>query len=151
MKISIYNRQKDLKIYKKLVRAQIKKFLSYENITCDELAVHYVKEEEISMLHMKFFKDPSPTDCISFPIDPPNNSICFLGEIFICPKTAIEYNKKEPQREISLYLVHSLLHLIGYEDISIMGRRAIRKREKRHMGLLKKEDLVINKNIKRSA
>ncbi|MCH8978610.1 MAG: rRNA maturation RNAse YbeY, partial [Armatimonadetes bacterium] len=35
-----------------------------------------------------------------------------------------------PQEELVLYLVHGLLHLVGYDDRSPMERRLMRQRER---------------------
>lgn len=82
-------------------------------------------------LHQQFFNDPSPTDCISFPIDDK-----ILGDIFVCPKTAIDYAariKKDPYPETALYIIHGILHLLGFDDLEAPKRRIMRKKEKQCM------------------
>jgi ssRNA-specific RNase YbeY (16S rRNA maturation enzyme) len=41
-------------------------------------------------------------------------------------------------------VVHGLLHLLGYDDISPSARRQMRAAEKRLMGLLESEGLAAN-------
>lgn len=123
--------------------------ISFEEIHTDEIIIHFVDEQKISELHEKYFNDPSPTDCITFPIDGLNaNPIHhILGEIFISPKAALLYAKKKsinPYFELSLYLVHCFLHLIGYEDIETSDRRKMRRKEKELMKKLKDRDLLLN-------
>ena len=70
---------------------------------------------------------------------------CFLGEVFVSAQTAKRYgltHKISPYLEVALYLVHGLLHLIGYDDISKKDRLIMRKKEKSCMNLLKKEQLI---------
>lgn len=90
-----------------------------------EVVVHLVGKRKISQLHGMFFDDPSPTDCISFPFHDPE----FLGEIFICPQVAKEYNPKKPYEETSLYIIHAILHLLGYEDKEEKNRKIMHREQ----------------------
>lgn len=92
--------------------------LQQEGRSTEEVSIHFVSKSVISELHRNFFHDSSPTDCISFPLDD-----LFLGESFICPAVAIERcldpeedSLDDPVEETTLYLIHSLLHLLGYKD-----------------------------------
>lgn len=139
--LRVYNSQKDLKISKTSVRRLVVGLLDKLNIVTEELIVHFVSEKRICQIHKDFFDDPSPTDCISFPIDE-----TLLGEIFICPLTAISYAQKhgdDPYKEASLYLVHGILHLIGYDDIAPADRKIMKREEKRCMKFLEKERLFL--------
>ncbi len=143
MKVSIFNRQKALPVDKRVVKKIVAFFLLQEKISCDEVGIYFVEKEEICPLHEKFFEDPSPTDCISFPIAPPKSrstEFCFLGEIFICSEVALEYascHRLDPLEEQALYLIHGLLHLIGYDDQSLTERRCMRKKEKNYMKVVR--------------
>jgi probable rRNA maturation factor len=113
------------------VRKLVRSVLELEDVECEEVSIYFVTQRRICDLHKQFFNDPTPTDCISFPIDSE-----ILGEVFICPKTAICYStplKQDPYDEVALYIIHGILHLIGYEDIDPNARRAMRKKEKKCM------------------
>lgn len=141
LKISIYDRQKELPLQKLLIRKAARELLSYLKISCDELSLYFVSEEEICALHDQFFDDPSPTDCITFPLDESH-----LGEIFICPATALAYANKrklDPRRETLLYLVHGILHLIGHDDLEPVKRKSMRKMEKLCMAHLKAKGISL--------
>lgn len=144
VKVSIYNKQKALKISSALIRKQVLFILKHEKIKCAEIAINYVDEKTIKKLHKEFFNDPSSTDCITFPIDDRNDEKGFLGEIFICPKTALVYcrNKSDPFIETTLYLVHGILHLAGYNDIKASDKKIMKKKEKKCMKALKDTNLL---------
>jgi probable rRNA maturation factor len=128
LKIDLFNNQKDLPIDKSRLRLLVREVLSFLEISPKELAIYFVEEKKISELHEQFFQDPTVTDCITFPIDEE-----FLGEIFVCPKVALTYAKKrglDPQKEVLLYVIHGILHLIGYDDLDPKERRSMRKMEK---------------------
>ncbi|MDN3506282.1 MAG: rRNA maturation RNase YbeY [Simkaniaceae bacterium] len=108
----------------------------------EEMAIHFIGKEKISQLHATHFDDPSPTDCITFPFDDPH----FLGEVFVCPKVAQEYVKEHGgnlEDEITLYVVHGFLHLMGYEDTTPEKASTMREQEKKWMNLLTKNRLGV--------
>lgn len=142
MEVHIENRQTALPVSLDAVAPLVKSVLSLEEKTCEEVGIHFVDTQKISELHFQYFGDPSPTDCISFPLDS-----AMLGDVFVCPQTAVEYARKhgkDPYEELSLYIVHGLLHLIGYDDIEDEDRAAMRAAEKRHMRELKKQKLSLH-------
>ncbi len=110
-----------------------------ENETFDEVAVFLVSKEEISRLHDEYFEDPTVTDCITFPLDGPDEEYRVLGDIFVCPEVAIEYAKENnlnSLEECALYIVHGMLHLFGYDDIKEKDRKVMKQAEKRYMEIL---------------
>ncbi len=139
MKIHVYNRQNLIPLSLDSVRFIVKSIPQREGQKGDEAAVYFVEQEEICKLHQDHFNDPSPTDCISFPLDDASESPRHLGEIFINPQAAAEYTADTPDhlyRELSLYLVHGLLHLLGYDDQTPEEEHKMRLAEKRHMEYL---------------
>jgi len=106
------------------------------------MALSFVGKAKISSLHAQFFNDPTPTDCITFPIREPE----FLGEVFVCPQVAKRYCDEhggDLYEEITLYIVHGFLHLLGYGDIDPSDRKEMRKAEKKWLQLLEKNALSI--------
>lgn len=137
MDISVLQEQIDLPISSLSVQSLIIDFLKFHNVNCDELAVHLVDTPTICKLHAEFFDDPSPTDCITFPMDDEDETdYRVLGEVFICPHTAILYVAEhggDPYQEATLYVVHGLLHLIGFDDINEEDRVIMRQEEQRYL------------------
>jgi len=134
--IQCYNSQSLIPISIEQVQNLIISFLEMKGIQTDEIVVHFVDKKAISKLHNDFFDDPSPTDCISFPIDSPAeyspNTHHILGEIFICPEIALEYSQEHQidlYKEISLYVIHGLLHLLGYDDVNPTDEKLMREEE----------------------
>ncbi len=110
MIVTVYNTQKDLSISVANVKLMVPFLLRTLEISTDEVIIHFVSQKSIGEIHADFFSDPSPTDCISFPIDPPKkpNSDTkhqILGEVFVCPKIALQYAKSknlDPHQETTL-------------------------------------------------
>lgn len=139
MKVYFENLQTDLPIQTDAISPLVEAVLALEGCNCDEVGIHFVDPDEICNLHYQYFNDPSLTDCISFPIDGISEDVIgyrVLGDVFVCPKVAMEYaakRKGDAYREASLYVVHGLLHLMGYDDIEEKDRVDMRAAEARHM------------------
>lgn len=150
MDVYISDQQTDLVISSLQVESLVKELIKFEAVKCDEVSVQFVDTESICSLHELYFNDPSVTDCISFPIDDEVEAGYFvLGEVVVCPKTALDYVKKndgDPYWEVSLYLVHGLLHLIGYDDIGDKEWE-MRQAEKRVMNHLKHKNLLLKEEF----
>lgn len=148
MIVNVIDQQKDLKISPEQVERLVQTVIEFEGQKCDEVNVYFIDTPTICQLHEEFFDDPSPTDCISFPMDEEDDEEEYriLGEVFVCPATAIEYagqHKGNAYQETSLYIIHGLLHLMGYDDIEDEDIALMRKSEKRHMSHLQKLKLLL--------
>jgi len=140
-KIHVHNSQKDLPISLKGVRALVKAVLEHFKAPHTEASIYFVTTKKICQLHEEFFDDPTTTDCISFPLDEEH-----LGEVFVCPKTAIDYATTkgiDPFDETALYVIHGLLHCLGYDDLEPKAKRTMRKKEKNCMALIKKLNIYL--------
>ena len=95
-------------------------FISFQDNTIISFA--FIDEDEISTIYNEYFGYAQSTDVLSFnsnTIDP-ETGFLILGEILICyPFVEIQANnlKNSIDSEISLLIVHGLLHLLGYDHI----------------------------------
>jgi len=136
-KITLRNEQSDLPISAASVAASARHELAARDLPSCELVVHLVSEKRICQLHADHFDDPTSTDCITFPIDdikaPPPGGLPILGEVFLCPAVAVSYCNEhggDPYRECTLYLLHTILHLLGFRDDEDEAERAMREEER---------------------
>lgn len=149
MLIEIINDQKDLSIDTDSAKEILRYLLIQLKVRCDEISLHFVDKKTICELHDTFFQDPSPTDCITFPIDEQEDGSFYrvLGEVFVCPLVGIEYaqeNDLDPYEEVCLYMIHGLLHLLGFDDIEEKDRLNMRKKEEWCMKKLKAKKIKLN-------
>ena len=145
-RITLHNTQRDLPLSMRALREVISFFIRELQIQTSEVIFHFVSERKIIRLHKEFFNDPTSTDCITFPLDSPTEQHPFhiLGEAFICPKTACTYarqHKGDPHLELYRYIVHCLLHLIGYDDIDPEERKSMKRKENTCLKKLQKSQL----------
>ena len=143
MIITVHNKQKNLSLSTPQAKKILLLLLKELHISTHEVIVHFVTKAKIAKIHGDFFADPTPTDCMSFPIDPPTKKPTkeehhILGEIFVCPQVALEYAEKkqiDPYIETALYMIHGFLHLIGYDDLEPSARKKMRSMEKKCLTL----------------
>ncbi|MDR3624891.1 MAG: rRNA maturation RNase YbeY [Chlamydiales bacterium] len=149
LNVQVFNQQSSLAISSTSVQKVVScLLLEFCNKKYDEVNIYFVGEEEICKLHEEFFDDPSPTDCISFPMDTEDDEseYLILGDIFISPKAALDYvslDSKDVYEELTLYLVHGLLHLLGYDDINEADIKKMRAAEKIHLDHLKAHSVYL--------
>ncbi len=144
--VQVIDEQNCLRLSPDSIRAVAQSVIELENRKCDEVAIYLVSTATICELHQQHFNDPSPTDCISFPIEDEAGPYHMLGDVFVCPETAMTYateHDKNPYEETTLYIVHGLLHLMGYDDIDPVDRKAMRTAERRHLSHLRKNDFLL--------
>ena len=98
-------------------------------IPSGELSLALLQEKAHCKLHEDFLDDPTPTDVITFPGDPEEN---LAGEICVSIDMARRYAETEAvdfSQELTLYLVHGWLHLVGFDDLNEKDRQAMKKEE----------------------
>jgi probable rRNA maturation factor len=98
-------------------------------IPSGELSLAFLQEKAHCKLHEDFLDDPTPTDVITFPGDPEEN---LAGEICVSIDMARRYAETEAvdfSQELTLYLVHGWLHLVGFDDLNEKDRQAMKKEE----------------------
>lgn len=92
-----------------------------------ELGIWICDDDEIADLHQRFMQIPGPTDVLSFPGDPP-----YLGDVAVSYETAACQAHEvghSVQREIAYLALHGLLHLIGFDDLTIADRERMISRQ----------------------
>ena len=95
---------------------------AYTGTAWIELAIHLVDPEAIAALNRDHLGGDGPTDVLAFPVDlpgeVPEGSPVLLGDVVLCPAVAAGQasdHNREVDAELSLLLVHGILHLLGYD------------------------------------
>ncbi|MDI6703539.1 MAG: rRNA maturation RNase YbeY [bacterium] len=120
------------------VRFVVSEVLREEGVDDGEVSVVLSDDKFIKDLNRKFRGVNEETDVLAFDYSSQVLSVCtphpLLGEIIVstetCAKQAREY-KHSFREELSLLLIHGVLHLLGYDHKEEdEGARKMRKREK---------------------
>ena len=85
----------------------------------------------ITDLNQRYFKKKTPTDVIAFALgddlDPD-----YLGEVVVSVEEAVKIAQQLKiswQKELLLYSIHGILHLVGYDDRSQRKRQIMEKKQ----------------------
>lgn len=135
----VNNSQRSLSLSEDSVKSVLHHLMEMYSVRCHGVAVHLVSRPKIQALHKRFFTIPTATDCITLPYSEPNENAPFLGEIFLCPEVACTYAKRhhmDPYAELTLYLVHSFLHLMGFTDKTPAQKKRMQTEEAKCLSLL---------------
>ena len=129
--------------------------LQSQGVLSAEISLAVVDDPAIHKVNRDYLQHDYPTDVISFLLDsgtadPPailpidvesrrGAGRWLHGDVILSAETAereaSEYGW-EPQSEICLYLVHGLLHLCGYDDLTDEEQAIMRTREREILQLL---------------
>jgi probable rRNA maturation factor len=149
MNIVIASRQRMRKINSRLLKEIAEALLADLTIGKAELGINLVAAREMTLINETFLRHEGSTDVITFDYSAPEKRKAesrkqkqLHGEIFICVQEAILQSKKFKttwQSEIVRYLVHGVLHLLGYDDCGAAARRNMKCEENRRLSGLSKK------------
>jgi probable rRNA maturation factor len=131
--VAVRNRQRRLKINTRLLGEIARQALELVGNSRMQLGVVLVNDVTIARLNAQYHAMPGPTDILSF--DYGNGD----AELIISVEHAVAQARRfrtTAAREIILYVVHGILHLRGYNDLTRRDRARMRAAERRLMGRL---------------
>jgi len=99
--------------------------------TKSSLSLALVDDAEMIALHDKYLNIPETTDVLTFDLEA-GDADAVDGEIIICADTAQRESTARGHGfadEVTLYAVHGLLHLLGYDDHSEQDATKMHARE----------------------
>ncbi len=123
--------------------------LAEEQVAAAELSIALVDNPRIHQLNREYLNHDYATDVLSFLLDcepaeevgspqeqPPTlrgQGKRLDGEVIVSTETAMEAAEKfgwSPEEELVLYLIHGILHLLGYDDLCRTEQTVMRSRER---------------------
>ncbi len=120
-----------------LIEEAIEAVLRLEGKSLDyEISISFVNNEEIRELNRLYRNVDRETDVLSFPMEEGLVQTNMLGDIVISLEKALEQSVEyghSLKREVIYLIVHSMLHLLGYDHMTEEEKRAMREREKEIM------------------
>ena len=134
MKIQIKNLQKALKIRRTSLKAIVQEIAHFLDLDREStLSLVIVDDARIRDINNRYFHKNQPTDVICFNLKDKFDPCATFGEIIISTQAAIENSKlfsTKIQDEFTLYLIHGLLHLVGFKDKTTLQKKKMQKKEK---------------------
>ena len=111
--------------------------LQGQGIQQGSLSIAVVEDSVIHDLNRRFLQHDNPTDVLSFLLDASPGRV--EGEVVVSADTAAERCGSygwAVQDELVLYVVHGVLHLVGFDDGTTTQRQAMQERETFYLGQL---------------
>lgn len=143
LRMEISNQQKVKKINIRNLRRYLKRILAYLSISDKDISVVLCDNSFIVSLNQKYFRKNVVTDVIAFPL-PDQIQPDYLGEVVASVEEAAivaKDLKMSWQEELLLYLVHGILHLIGFSDKDSSQRKKMWEKQNQIISKFKRIDL----------
>ena len=142
----IVNRQRGVRIPLKPLDLFLRRIRRQLRLGRAEISVAFVTNSEIARLNKLYRHKSGPTDVLSFPALPSENSPLAtrhsplpLGDIAIAPGVARKYARRHNRSlaaELRVLLLHGVLHLLGYDHEADRGQMdRLERKLRRRLGL----------------
>ncbi|HGY55236.1 MAG TPA: rRNA maturation RNase YbeY [Caldithrix abyssi] len=129
MEIQIHRLDSDWWLSREKIESVVKDTCTRIELQPLSIQVIFTNDADISALHQNYLSDPTPTDIITFNLGE-NDEI--EGEIYISVERAqdqAKVYKVSLAEELTRLIIHGLLHLKGYDDLSDTDRRIMKQKE----------------------
>jgi len=118
--------------------------LEGEGVKEAKISLAFVDNTTIHRINKQFLDHDEPTDVITFPLSG-EGAKKLEGELVIGVEVAIEQAKDRGHpvdTELSLYVIHGLLHLCGYDDRTKKDAAEMRVKEREYLKALQLPDIA---------
>ena len=137
MKITLQNQQKKVPLPAGKIKKLILKVLKDERVRKSGwINICFVDNSLIKKFNTKFLKVKSSTDVLAFDLSDKKEKNVILADIIISTQQALKHArtyKTTLDHELSLYVVHGLLHILGFNDHSARQIKLMRKKESQYV------------------
>ena len=140
--VEISNRQKLFDLDLKQIESLAVRILQGEGIPSAQLSIAIVDDLTIHGLNRQYLNHDYPTDVLSFLLHTDSEKL--EGEVVVSAETAARAAVQfgwTASNELLLYVVHGVLHLVGYDDSEDEPRQEMRSREQFYLA---QENLVLS-------
>ncbi|MCX5694820.1 MAG: rRNA maturation RNase YbeY [Candidatus Omnitrophica bacterium] len=137
MEITLWNLQETVSLHTRKIKTIIRKVLKGEGVKKSGwINVCFVNDAQITKFNTKFHNTKSSTDVLAFNLSNKKDGNFLLADIIVSAQTALRQAhqlKTTPDFELSLYVVHGILHILGFNDHTNAQIKLMRKKEKQYV------------------
>lgn len=135
IELSLRNRQRRQFVNLTLLREITESVLGhFPRLKSCELGITFVSPREMARINQDFLQHTGSTDVITFDHADAFDPAGLHGELFISVADAIEqareFHTTWPE-ELTRYVIHGILHLRGFDDLTPAKRRVMKREESR--------------------
>lgn len=116
---------KDLRV-KRLLQKATEKTLNHAGNENSDVSIVLTGDKKLKGLNRQFRGIDQATDVLSFPADPPEKGLPYLGDVIISVERAKAQAKEAGHSvndELALLTVHGVLHLLGHDHHETIAKR----------------------------
>jgi probable rRNA maturation factor len=142
-KIAIASPQESVPVDRRRMREVVRAVLEGEGVAEADVSLAFVDDATIHRLNRQYLGHDEPTDVLSFPLGEAGGKLA--GELVVGAFVAREQaaaRGHDVQAELTLYVIHGLLHLCGFDDHDPAGAAAMRARERHYLRRLGLPDIT---------
>jgi rRNA maturation RNase YbeY len=118
------------------VERLVRHVLDAEDATPVHVSVVLAGHDTVRRLNAEYLDHDYNTDVLSFSLREEASLEAVEGEVYVDLDTAAERHEEFDtsfEREAGRYVVHGVLHLLGYDDATEDGQQAMRTREDQYL------------------
>jgi probable rRNA maturation factor len=126
--VLVANRQSKFRIDQNLARDIALLACESMQVARYNLSIAFLSPTAMAKANFQFLTHTGPTDVITFSLAEDG----LEGELLICPevaRTQAEEFKTSHSSELSRYIIHGILHLLGYDDREPHLRKVMKAKE----------------------
>jgi probable rRNA maturation factor len=130
-KVAISSAQKALRVGRKAIAELVAFVSAAQGYRVADADIAVVDSAKMAELNRRYLRHAWATDVLSFDLSQAPK-IGLSVQLIVCGDVAAAEAASRgltPSRELMLYIVHGLLHVMGYEDESIRGAVRMRARQ----------------------
>jgi probable rRNA maturation factor len=139
MPVEILNQQRLLRVPRQRMTSTVDSMLRSAGCSKVDLNILVVDDAAIHEYNRDYLGHDYPTDVVTFPaFEGARPSSGPLGDLVVSAETArreASVRGHGPQAELLLYVVHGVLHLLGYDDRNTAEREKMRAQERKVLGV----------------
>jgi probable rRNA maturation factor len=130
---------------KKITNNVLKLVLDEKGRSSAEVSIVFVDDAEMKNLNKNFRRINKPTDVLAFPMNEGKFATInpeLLGDIVISVQTAnkqADFHDHSLERELTILLIHGLLHLLGYDHNTDSEEAEMKEFEQEYLMLVEEE------------
>ncbi len=137
--LEILDEQESLDVSAETIRNLAVRILEDAAVEVAKVSIVLVDNDTIHSLNRDFLQHDYPTDVLSFVLEEREHPRYVEGEIAVSVEMAVERAGEfgwHPECETLLYVVHGLLHMVGYTDETRETSRIMREKEAAYLAII---------------
>lgn len=137
--VEVLDKQDFFKVDRKKIKRLCEGLLEDHRIRTGRIGIVLVDADTIRQYNRDFLQHDYETDVISFPIESRLDEGHLEAEILVCTQVAQDRAPEfgwSQEEELLLYVIHGVLHAVGFDDTTPEARTEMRRKEREYLAAI---------------